>query len=207
MFLQTHLLVVLFLVKEYDPRIRNYEQDVYYQDKIHKHQDQHQDQHQDHEQHDQEQHEHQEQHDQEEDKSNQYSKQEVLTQQAPLPIGPFSQAIIAPEGTTVYLSGQIGLDPNKEFIVDDFEAQAIQTFLNIKTIAEAAGGSLDNIVKLTVFIIDFKDYQLLNQIESKFFKKPYPARSTVAVASLAQPEIRIEVEAIMIVPKTVTNKY
>lgn len=201
---------MLFLVKEYEPRTKSYEQDVYHQDKIHIHQDQDQNQHQNQYQNqhqDHEQHGHQEQHDQEEDKSNQYSKQEVLTREAPLPIGPFSQAIIAPEGTTVYLSGQIGLDPNKEFIVDDFETQAIQAFLNIKTIAEAAGGSLDNIVKLTVFLTDFKDYQLLNQIESKFFKKPYPARSTVAVASLAQPEIRIEVEAIMVLPKKVTNKY
>ena len=123
-------------------------------------------------------------------------KQEIHTKYAPQAIGPYSQAIR--QGNIVYLSGQIGLIPETMTLVtSDIAAQIKQIFENLCAIAKAAGGSLNNIVKLTIFLTDFKDFPLVNEIMTEYFSKPYPARSTVAVAALPK-NAAIEIEAIMV---------
>jgi reactive intermediate/imine deaminase len=126
------------------------------------------------------------------------SKQSVLTPSAPQPFGAYSQAIKA--GNTVYLAGQIPYNVNTgQVVLTSIEEQAEQTFSNIKAVAEAAGGTIDDIAKLTIFITDFKYFSAVNSVMEKFFKKPYPARSTVGVASLGKGA-DIEVEGIMHLP-------
>lgn len=122
------------------------------------------------------------------------TKQVIASKDAPAAIGPYSQAIRA--GDTVYLSGQIGLDPTTMQVVEGVEAQAHQVFLNIRAVAEAAGGSLDNVVKLTLFLADLDDFTQVNEIMQSYFKPPYPARSTVEVAALPRGA-KIEVAAIL----------
>jgi len=126
------------------------------------------------------------------------SKQSVLTPLAPTPFGAYSQAIKA--GNTVYLAGQIPYDvKTSKVVLTSIEAQAEQTFTNVKAVAEAAGGSLDDIVKLTIFITDFKYFPAVNSVMEKLFNKPYPARSTVGVASLGMG-VDVEIEGIMYLP-------
>jgi reactive intermediate/imine deaminase len=125
------------------------------------------------------------------------SKKVVHTDSAPAAIGPYSQAIRA--GNTVYLSGQVGLDPATAVLREGTEAQARQVFANLKAVAEAAGGTLDDIVKLTVLLIDLTDFAQVNEIMKGFFKTPYPARATYQVAGLPRGA-RIEVEAILVLP-------
>ena len=122
-------------------------------------------------------------------------KQFVHTEAAPAAIGPYSQAIRA--GDTVYLSGQIGLDPATGTLRDGIEAQSRQVFANLKAVAEAAGGSLDRIVKLTVLLADLADFAKVNEIMAAQFSKPYPARATYQVAALPRGA-RIEVEAVLV---------
>jgi reactive intermediate/imine deaminase len=121
-------------------------------------------------------------------------KQFVHTEAAPAAIGPYSQAIRA--GDTVYLSGQIGLDPGTGNLRDGIEAQTRQVFANLKAVAEAAGGSLDGIVKLTVLLADLADFAKVNEIMAAQFRQPYPARATYQVAALPRGA-RIEVEAVL----------
>jgi reactive intermediate/imine deaminase len=122
-------------------------------------------------------------------------KQFVHTEAAPAAIGPYSQAIRA--GDTVYLSGQIGLDPGTGTLRDGIEAQTRQVFANLKAVAEAAGGSLDQIVKLTVLLADLADFARVNEIMAAQFRQPYPARATYQVAALPRGA-RIEVEAVLV---------
>lgn len=123
------------------------------------------------------------------------TKQVIASKDAPAAIGPYSQAIRV--GDTVYLSGQIPLDPTTMQIVEGgIEAQAHQVFLNMRAVAEAAGGSLDNVVKLTLFLTDLDDFTKVNELMQSYFKPPYPARSTVEVAALPRGA-RIEVEGIL----------
>jgi reactive intermediate/imine deaminase len=125
-------------------------------------------------------------------------KQAIQTHNAPQAIGAYSQAILA--GNTVYLSGQIPLDPhNMELITTSIEAQTDQVFKNLAAVAEAAGGSLDHIVKLTVFLTDLTNFPVVNASMAKFFHQPYPARSTIGVAALPKGAA-VEVEAIMVLP-------
>jgi reactive intermediate/imine deaminase len=124
------------------------------------------------------------------------TKQVIASKDAPAAIGPYSQAIRA--GDTVYLSGQIALDPTTMQLVEGIEGQAHQVFLNMRAIAEAAGGSLDNVVKLTIFLEDLGDFTRVNEIMQSYFKPPYPARSTVGVSALPRGA-RIEVEGILVV--------
>ena len=124
------------------------------------------------------------------------SKQHIHTAAAPAAIGPYSQAIRA--GDTVYLSGQIGLDPATGNLREGIEAQANQVFANLKAVAEAAGGSLDDVVKLSVLLADLGDFAKVNEIMAGFFKPPYPARATYQVAGLPRGA-RIEVEGIVVV--------
>jgi reactive intermediate/imine deaminase len=123
------------------------------------------------------------------------TKQAVHTADAPQAIGTYSQAICA--GDTVYLSGQIGLDPATMQVVDGIDAQVHRVFRNLQAVAAAAGANLDDAVKLTVFLIDLAHFALLNEIMSQYLKQPYPARSAVGVAQLPRGAL-VEIEAILV---------
>ena len=121
-------------------------------------------------------------------------KHVVATKEAPAAIGPYSQAIRA--GDLVFMSGQIGLDPTTGMLVEGIEAQSHQIFLNMRAVAEAAGTTLDSIVKLTVFVVDIGDFAKVNEIMQSYFRPPYPARATVEVSGMPRGA-RIEVEGIL----------
>ena len=123
------------------------------------------------------------------------SLQPIESAAAPKAIGPYSQAIRA--GDTVYLSGQIGLDPATGQLVEGTEAQAKRVFANLKAVAEAAGGNLAQIVKLSVLLVDLGDFAKVNEIMAAHFTPPYPARATYQVAGLPRGA-RIEVDAILV---------
>jgi reactive intermediate/imine deaminase len=124
------------------------------------------------------------------------NKQIVTTPNAPGAIGPYSQAVKT--GLVVFLSGQVGLDPSTQALVsDDFSAQVRQAFRNLGAVAQAAGGSLADAVKLTLFLTDLSKFSQVNDIMSELMPKPYPARSTVGVASLPRGA-QFEVEAILV---------
>ncbi len=121
--------------------------------------------------------------------------QVIETKQAPTAIGTYSQAIKI--GTTVYLSGQIPLDPKTmELVSGDFEKQVDQVFANLSAVCEAAGGNLDNLVKMNVYLTDLGQFQRLNQVMEKWIKPPYPARAAVQVAALPK-QVQIEIDGIM----------
>lgn len=123
------------------------------------------------------------------------TKQVVQTPNAPHAIGTYSQAIRA--GSTVYLSGQIGLDPATMQLVEGIDAQAQRVFQNLQAVAAAAGANLDDAVKLTVFLTDLAHFARLNEIMSQYFKLPYPARSAVGVSQLPRGAL-VEIEAILV---------
>ena len=124
-------------------------------------------------------------------------KQKIQSSAAPKAIGTYSQAI--KHGNTIYLSGQIPLDPNTMTIVsEDFEAQTMQVFANLQAVTEAAGANLDNIVKLTIFLTDLAHFSIVNEVMMRFFKEPYPARSTIQVSALPKAA-QIEIEAVVVV--------
>jgi len=124
------------------------------------------------------------------------SKSIVSSAAAPAAIGPYSQAVKV--GNTVYLSGQIALDPvSGQLVEGGFEAQVHRAFQNMKAVAEAAGGSLADVVKLTLFLTDLADFPKANEIMQTYFAQPYPARSTVGVASLPRGAL-FEAEAVMV---------
>lgn len=119
----------------------------------------------------------------------------VATDQAPGAIGTYSQAIDA-DGT-IYLSGQIPLDPvTMELIDGDMEAQIRRVFDNLAAVADAAGGQLGDAVKLTVYLTDLADFATVNEVMSQYFSPPYPARAAVQVAALPKGA-RVEVDAIL----------
>ncbi len=125
------------------------------------------------------------------------SKQVISTKAAPSAIGPYSQAVRA--GATVYLSGQIALDPQTGHLVEGgFDGQVHRAFRNLKAVAEAAGGSLADCVKLTLFLTDLANFPRVNEIMQEYFAEPFPARSTVGVGSLPR-NAAFEVEAVMVV--------
>jgi reactive intermediate/imine deaminase len=124
------------------------------------------------------------------------TKQIVHTDKAPAAIGPYSQAVKA--GNTVYFSGQIPLDPATGAIVEGgIEAQARRAFDNLKAVAEAAGGSLDKVVRTGLFLTDLSDFAVVNAVMQEYFSAPYPARSTIQVAALPKGA-SFEVEATMV---------
>ncbi len=126
------------------------------------------------------------------------SKQAIQSPDAPAAIGPYSQAIRA--GNTLYLSGQIPLDPKTMQIVDGgIDAQARRVFDNLRAVARAAGASLDDIVKLSILLTDLGEFAEINDIMATYFNAPYPARATYQVAALPRGA-RIEVEAILALP-------
>ena len=119
----------------------------------------------------------------------------VSTPKAPAAIGTYSQAVRA--GDTLYLSGQIGLDPQSGQLVDGIENQIRRVFENLKAVAEAAGGSLADAVKLTVYLTDLAYFARVNEIMSGYFEQPYPARAAVGVAALPRGAL-IEADAILV---------
>lgn len=121
-------------------------------------------------------------------------KQTVHTEAAPQAIGTYSQAIRC--GATVYLSGQIGLDPASMQLVEGVEAQVHRVFQNLAAVAAAAGGSLDHVVKLTVYLTDLAHFARVNEIMAGYFNRPYPARAALGVASLPRGAL-VEMDAIM----------
>ncbi|MYN12092.1 RidA family protein [Pusillimonas sp. TS35] len=127
------------------------------------------------------------------------SKQVIHTDAAPPAVGPYSQAIAVNGGKTVYLSGQIGLEPaTGDLVSENFEGQVRQAFANLKAVIEEAGGTLDNIVKLTLFLTDLSKFASANAIMADFIPQPYPARSTLGVASLPKGA-QFEVEAVVVI--------
>ena len=121
-------------------------------------------------------------------------KQNIHSDAAPRAIGPYSQAVRC--GSTVYLAGQIGLDPGSMELVSGFEAQTRRVFENLKAVAQAAGGNLNDIVKLTIYLLDLREFGRVNDIMASYFTAPYPARATLGVASLPRGAL-VEVDAIM----------
>lgn len=124
------------------------------------------------------------------------SRQVIHTENAPAAIGTYSQAILV--GNTLYLSGQIGLDPYSMELVDGIEAQIRRVFDNLKAVCEAAGGTLADIAKLNIFLTDLSNFQLVNQIMGEYFVQPYPARAALGVASLPKGAL-VEMDGIVII--------
>ena len=123
------------------------------------------------------------------------NKEAIHSKNAPAAIGPYSQAIRA--GDTVYLSGQIGLDPATGQLVEGLEAQTRRVFDNMRAVALEAGGDLDDIVKLTLLLADMSHFTKVNEIMTDYFRPPFPARATYAVAALPRGAL-IEVESILV---------
>ena len=121
-------------------------------------------------------------------------KKAIKTDQAPKAIGPYSQGIMA--GGFIFVSGQIPLDPVKgEIVGQTIEEQAHQVFKNLRAILQAAGSSLNEVVKATVFLADMNDFSRMNEVYAQYFSEPYPARAAFQVARLPR-EAKIEVEVI-----------
>lgn len=122
------------------------------------------------------------------------SRQTIQTDKAPAAVGTYSQAVKV--GNTVYISGQIGLDPKTMVLKEGFAAQAEQVFENIKAICAAAGGSLNDVVKFNVSLTDLNDFASLNEIFVAHLSEPYPARAAVQVAALPKGSV-VEIESIL----------
>lgn len=123
-------------------------------------------------------------------------KQKVHSDSAPAAIGPYSQAIKA--GDTVYLSGQIPLQPDTmELVAGDTAAQTHQVFKNLSAVAAAAGGSLANAVKLTIYLTNLGDFSEVNRVMAEYFAEPYPARATIQVSALPKGS-KVEIDAILV---------
>ncbi len=123
------------------------------------------------------------------------SKTIIATDRAPAAIGTYSQAVRS--GNTVYLSGQIGLDPASMQLAQGIEAQIHRVFANLSAVAEAAGGSLADVVKLNVFLTDLSHFTQVNEIMAQYFTQPYPARAVVGVASLPRGAL-VEADGVMV---------
>jgi reactive intermediate/imine deaminase len=124
------------------------------------------------------------------------AKQIIHTDAAPKAIGTYSQAVRA--GNTVYLAGQIGLDPATMEIVAGIGPQIRRVFENLKAVAAAAGGTLDHAVKVTVYLTDLGHFALVNEIMAGYFRAPYPARAAVGVASLPRGAL-VEIDAVLVI--------
>ena len=120
----------------------------------------------------------------------------ITTDQAPKAIGPYSQAIRA--GSTVYLSGQIPLDPKTgELLAGSIEKETRRAFENLKAVCTEAGGTLHQVVRVGIYLTDLSKFQQVNAVMAEFFHAPYPARSTIGVASLPRGA-HVEVDAILV---------
>ncbi|MCK2089696.1 RidA family protein [Thauera aromatica] len=119
----------------------------------------------------------------------------VSTPNAPAAIGPYSQAVKA--GNQVFLSGQIGLDPATMQLVEGVEAQAVRVFDNLKAVAEAAGGSFADVVKITIYLTDLGNFGTVNEVMTRYFAEPYPARATVGVRELPRGAL-VEADLVLV---------
>ncbi|MBU3023706.1 RidA family protein [Aestuariibacter sp. A3R04] len=127
------------------------------------------------------------------------AKSIIQTDKAPQAIGTYSQAVKA--GTTVYLSGQIPLNPETmEMVSDDFAEQAKQVFENVKAVCEAAGGTMNDLVKVNIFLPDLSNFATVNEIMAQYFNKPYPARAAIGVRALPK-DSQIEIDGVMELPE------
>ena len=124
-------------------------------------------------------------------------KQTISTAEAPAAIGTYSQAVRA--GDTVYLSGQIPLDPKTMQLVEGFEAQVRRVFDNLLAVCREAGGGFDDVVRVTIYLTDLAQFPKVNEIMASCFREPYPARVTVGVASLPRGAA-VEIDAVMHLP-------
>jgi reactive intermediate/imine deaminase len=122
-------------------------------------------------------------------------RQIISTAHAPAAIGTYSQAVKI--GDTTYLSGQIPLDPATMQLVDGFDNQVRRVFDNLKAVCEAAGGSLNDVVKINVYLIDLGNFAKVNEIMATYFAQPYPARAAVGVAALPRGA-QVEIEGVMV---------
>ena len=122
----------------------------------------------------------------------------IATSKAPAAIGTYSQAVSV--NGVVYFSGQIGLDPESGQLVDGIDAQIVCVFENLKAVAEAAGGSLADVVKLNVYLTDLGHFGKINETMARYFSEPFPARAAVGVAALPRGAL-VEADAILIVPE------
>ena len=123
------------------------------------------------------------------------SKQTISTTNAPAAIGTYSQAVRV--GNTIWVSGQIPLDPHtKELVGGDIEAQTRQVFDNLKAVVEAAGATFDDVVKANVYLVDLAHFAVVNKVMAQYFREPYPARAAVGVAALPRGA-QVEVECIV----------
>lgn len=122
-------------------------------------------------------------------------RQAIHTDQAPAALGPYSQAVR--HGDLVFLSGQVGLDPASGKLVEGgIEEQARQVFRNLRAVCQAAGGDLDGIVKLTIYLVDLGNFALVNAVMAENFAAPYPARATIEISALPAGA-EVEVEAVL----------
>jgi len=119
----------------------------------------------------------------------------IATPSAPAAIGTYSQAVRV--GDTVYMSGQIGLDPVSMTLAEGFEAQAVQVFENLKAVAEAAGGTLADVVKINLYLTDLGNFARLNEIMARYCSEPFPARAAIGVASLPRNAV-VEADAVLV---------
>ena len=124
------------------------------------------------------------------------SRQTIQTDKAPAAVGTYSQAVKM--GNTVYISGQLGFDPDTMELREGFEAQAKQVFENIKAICTAAGGTINDVVKFNVSLTDLNDFAALNEVFIANLTEPYPARAAVQVAALPKGGV-VEIESIMFI--------
>ena len=123
------------------------------------------------------------------------SRQPISTERAPAAIGPYSQAVRA--GGTVYLSGQIPLDPaTGQLVQADIGTETRRVFDNLRAVCEAAGGSLEHVARVGIYVMDLADFAQVNAVMAEYFQAPYPARSTIQVAGLPRGA-RVEVDAVM----------
>ncbi|MDB5816291.1 MAG: RidA family protein [Rhodocyclales bacterium] len=126
------------------------------------------------------------------------TKQIIATPQAPAAIGTYSQAVRV--GDTVYMSGQIGLDPVSMTLAEGFEAQAVQVFENLAAVAAAAGSSLADVVKLNLYLTDLTNFAKLNEIMARYCSEPFPARAAVGVAALPRGAV-VEADAVLVLDR------
>ena len=123
------------------------------------------------------------------------SREIIASALAPAAIGPYSQAVRA--GNTVYLSGQIGLDPVSMQLVEGFEAQAERVFQNLQAVAEAAGGSLAQAVKINIYLTDLAHFAKVNEVMQRYCAESYPARAALGVAALPRGA-QVEADAVLV---------
>ncbi len=122
----------------------------------------------------------------------------IQTPEAPAAIGTYSQAVQTSAATMTFISGQIPLDPDSMTLVsEDFEEQAHRVFINLRAIAEAAGGRLSDCVKLTIYLTDLNQFASVNEVMATYFAEPYPARAAIEVSALPK-QAQIEIDAIMV---------